>query len=183
VRSGIAAIAEHFGGPVQILVNNAGDNIRPAPIDVMDEETWHTVIAVNLTGAFLCAKYCVSAMKAAGGGRIINISSISAHTGGGPGSTHYVASKGGLEAFTRALAKELAPFNITVNAVAPGVIYTPLHERTNTPESLERLRQTIPLARIGVPDEVARVVSFLASEDASYITGEIVAVNGGMRMD
>jgi 3-oxoacyl-[acyl-carrier protein] reductase len=183
VREGIRCVAEYFGQSASILVNNAGDNIDPRPIESMDEETWQTVIATNLTGAFLCAKYCIPGMKAAGGGQIINISSISAHTGGGPGSTHYVASKGGLEAFTRALAKELAPHNIRVNAVAPGVIYTPIHERTNTPESLERLRQTIPVARIGLPAEVAGVVAFLCSEDASYIVGEVIAVNGGMRMD
>jgi NAD(P)-dependent dehydrogenase (short-subunit alcohol dehydrogenase family) len=94
-----------------------------------------------------------------------------------------VASKAGLEGLTRSLAKELAPFNITVNGVAPGVVYTPIHKRINTPESLERLRQNIPLLRIGRADEVARVVTFLASEDASFMTGEIVAVNGGMRMD
>jgi 3-oxoacyl-[acyl-carrier protein] reductase len=183
VQAGIRGAAEHFARPVDILVNNAGDNISPAPIEAMDEATWAAVIATNLTGAFLCAKYCIAGMKAAGRGRIINISSISAHTGGGPGSTHYVASKGGLEAFTRALAKELAPFNINVNAVAPGLIYTPIHERINTPESLERLRQTIPIARIGVPQEIAGVVAFLCSDEASYLVGEVIAVNGGMRMD
>ena len=95
----------------------------------------------------------------------------------------YVAAKAGLEGFTRALAKEVAPFNITVNGVAPGVIYTPIHERFNTPESLEELRQRIPLARIGEPDDVAKVVAFLISDSAAYVTGEVIAVNGGMRMD
>jgi len=152
-------------------------------VESMDEALWRQVIGINLTGPFLCAKYVIPGMKALGGGRIINITSISARTGGGPGSAHYVASKAGLEGFTRALAKELAPFNITVNGIAPGVIYTPIHERTNTPESLERLRQNIPLARLGKADEVAQVVAFLASEAGSFITGEIIAVNGGMRMD
>ena len=152
-------------------------------MEEMDEETWDLVIDINLKGSFLCAKYCIPGMKKAEGGRIINITSISARTGGGPGSAHYVASKGGLEALTRAMALELAPYNITVNGVAPGVIDTPIHQRTNTPEILEKLRQVIPLARIGAPDEVARVISFLASDDASYITGEIVAVNGGKRLD
>jgi 3-oxoacyl-[acyl-carrier protein] reductase len=183
VEAGVAAATAHFGGPITILINNAGDNIRPTPLDEMDEETWDLVIDINLKGAFLCAKYCIPGMKKAEGGRIINITSISARTGGGPGSAHYVASKGGLEALTRAMALELAPYNITVNGVAPGVIDTPIHQRTNTPEVLERLRQVIPLARIGAPDEVARVISFLASDDASYITGEIVAVNGGKRLD
>jgi 3-oxoacyl-[acyl-carrier protein] reductase len=183
VREAVAAIAEHFGRPVSILVNNAGDNISPAPIDEMEEETWDRVIDVNLKGAFLCAKYCIPAMKAAKAGRVINITSISGRSGGGPGGAHYAASKGGLEAFTRALAKELAPFGVTANGVAPGVVYTPLHERTNTPESLERLRQNIPLLRLGAPVDVAALVTFLASPEAGYITGENIAVNGGLRMD
>jgi 3-oxoacyl-[acyl-carrier protein] reductase len=183
VREAVAAIAAHFGRPVSILVNNAGDNINPAPIDEMDEETWDRVIDVNLKGAFLCAKYCIPAMKAARAGRVINITSISARSGGGPGGAHYAASKGGLEAFNRALAKELAPFGVTANGVAPGVVYTPLHERTNTPESLERLRQNIPLLRLGAPVDVAALVTFLASPEAGYITGENIAVNGGFRMD
>jgi 3-oxoacyl-[acyl-carrier protein] reductase len=183
VKAAVEATVAHFGRPVSILVNNAGDNINPTPVETMDEALWNKVIGINLTGPFLLAKACIPGMKALGGGRIINVTSISARTGGGPGSAHYVASKAGLEGFTRALAKELAPFNITVNGVAPGLIYTPIHERINTPESLERLRQTIPLLRIGQPDELARVVTFLASEDASFMTGEIVAVNGGMRMD
>ena len=99
------------------------------------------------------------------------------------GATGIGAAKGGLEGFTRALAKELAPFDITVNGIAPGVICTPIHERFNTPESLERPRHTVPLARMGIPDDVARAVAVLVSEDASYITGENLAVNGGMRMD
>ncbi len=183
VREAVASIAAHFGRPVSILINNAGDNINPAPVDEMDEDTWDRVIAINLKGAFLCAKYCIPAMKAARAGRVINITSISARSGGGPGSAHYAASKGGLEAFTRALAKELAPYGITVNGVAPGVICTPLHERTNTPDNLERLRQNIPLLRLGAPVDVAALVTFLASPEAGYITGENIAVNGGLRMD
>jgi 3-oxoacyl-[acyl-carrier protein] reductase len=183
VRAAVTAVAEHFGTPISILINNAGDNINPAPIDEMPEETWDRVIGINLKGAFLCAKYCIPAMKAARAGRVINITSISGRSGGGPGGAHYAASKGGLEAFTRALAKELAPYGVTANGIAPGVVYTPLHERTNTPESLERLRQNIPLLRLGVPMDVAGLAAFLASADASYITGEIIAVNGGLRMD
>ena len=183
VKAAIEATVTHFGCPISVLVNNAGDSIASTPVDTMDETLWSKVIGINLTGPFLCAKYCIPGMKTLGSGRIINITSISARTGGGPGSAHYVASKAGLEGFTRALAKELAPFNITVNGVAPGIIHTSLLARMNTPERLEQLRQTVPLLRIGAAEEVARVVSFLASEDASFMTGEIVAVNGGMRMD
>ena len=183
VRAGVAAVSEHFGAPISILVNNAGDNINPAPVDEMDESTWDLVLDINLRGTFLCCKYVVPGMKTAGGGRIVNVGSISARTGGGPGGAHYVASKGGVEAFTRAMAMELAEYAITVNSVAPGVIYTPIHERTNTPESLERLRQNIPLKRLGKPEEVAACIAFLASDEAAYITGENIAVNGGKRLD
>ena len=183
VKAAVDTVTDHFRRPVNILVNNAGGPMLARTVPELDEESWAWVIGVNLTGAFLCSKYCIPSMKTADSGRIINITSISARTGGGPGNVPYVAGKAGLEGFTRALAKEVAPFNITVNGVAPGVIHTPIHERFNTPESLERLRQTIPIARIGEPEDVAGVVAFLASDDASYVTGEIIAVNGGMRMD
>ncbi len=182
VRAGVEAVVDHFGGPITILVNNAGDNINPTPVDQMEEATWDLVMNINLKGAFLCARQAIPGMKENGGGRIINVGSISARTGGGPGSAHYVASKGGLESLTRSMAKELAGFYITVNCVAPGVVYTPLHERTNTPEALEKLRQAIPLQRLGEPWEVAACIAFLASDDAAYITGENIAVNGGLRL-
>jgi 3-oxoacyl-[acyl-carrier protein] reductase len=183
IKAAVESISAHFGAPIDILVNCAGDIIATSSIEEMPEELWNKVLATNLTGALLCAKYCIPGMKTRPGGRIVNISSISARSGGGPGAAPYAVSKAGLESLTRALAKELAPFNITVNAVSPGVVYTPIHERFNTPESLEKLRLTIPLQRLGDPAEVAGVVSFLASADASYITGEVIAVNGGQRMD
>lgn len=183
VRDAIAGVRDYFGSHVSVLVNNAGDQIRTMPIEEMEEELWDLVLAVNLKGAFLCSKYCIPEMKSAGWGRIINMSSISARSGGGPGAAHYAASKAGLESFTRSLAKELGPFGITANAVSPGVVYTPIHERHNTPENLEKLRQMIPALRLGAPDEVAGAVAFLASDDASYINGAILPVNGGMRLD
>jgi NAD(P)-dependent dehydrogenase (short-subunit alcohol dehydrogenase family) len=183
VSATVESIAKHYGRPISILINNAGDIIESAPIEAMEEGLWDAVMDVNLRGAFLCAKHCIPGMKQARAGRIVNVSSISARSGGGPGAAHYAASKGGVEAFTRALAKELAPFRITANAVSPGVIDTPIHQRHNTPEGLERLRQLIPLQRIGLAEEVAGVVAFLVSADAAYITGEVIAVNGGMRMD
>jgi len=183
VEAVIRHIQAHFEPPVTILVNNAGDMIGTSPLEEMDEVLWDQVIDLNLKGAFLCAKQCIPGMKSLQWGRIINITSISARSGGGPGAAPYAAAKAGLEALTRAMAKELAPFNITANGVAPGVVDTAIHERFNTPESLEKLRQIIPLARLGLPEDVASVVSFLASNDAAYITGEIIAVNGGLRMD
>jgi len=183
VQEATERIQDHFGSHVSVLVNNAGDQIRAMPVEEMDEDLWDLVLAVNLKGAFLCSKYCIPGMKRAGWGRIINMSSISARSGGGPGAAHYAASKAGLESFTRSLAKELGPFGITANAVSPGVVYTPIHERHNTPESLEKLRQTIPALRLGEPGEVASVVAFLASETASYVNGAVLPVNGGMRLD
>ena len=183
VRRGMEEAAGRFGAPIGILVNNAGDLFDPAPVADMRREAWDAILAINLTGALFCAKHCIPGMKRQAWGRIVNMSSISAHSGGGPGASHYAASKAGLESLTRSLAKELAPHNITVNAVAPGVIDTPIHQRTNTPESLEKLRRTIPLQRLGRPEDVAGVVAFLASEDAAYVTGSVIAVNGGMRMD
>ena len=184
VETAVASIQRHFGRPVSILVNNAGDMIQSAYVDLMDEELWDLVMSINLKGTFLCSKYCIPGMKSIDGGCIINMSSISARSGGGHGTSHYAASKGGIEAFTRALAKELAAYNIMVNAISPGVILTPMHERNNTPEVLEKIRREyIPLQRLGDPEDVAGVVSFLCSRDALYITGEIIAINGGMRMD
>lgn len=183
VRAAVDLAVKEFGRPVAILVNNAGDIFRSQTIEEMDEELWDLAIGVNLKGIFLCSKYCIPGMKQAGFGRIINMCSISGRSGGAVGAAHYAASKGGAEALTRALAKELGPYGITSNGVSPGVVYTPIHERFNTPESLEKLRQTIPLQRIGAVEDIAATVSFLASEEAGYITGEVIAVNGGMRMD
>ena len=183
IKNSIDQTVNKFERDIDILVNNAGDVFGNAPIDELDIEIWDKIMAINLRSVFLCSKYCIPGMKKQKKGTIVNISSISARSGGGPGGSHYAASKGGVEAFTRALAKELGPFNITANAVAPGVIYTPMHERTNTPETLERIRKTIPVQRIGIPEEVAGIVSFLCTGNASYINGEIIAVNGGMRMD
>ncbi|MCL5104779.1 MAG: SDR family oxidoreductase [Armatimonadetes bacterium] len=183
VQDAVTQVSKHFGTHISVLVNNAGDQIRTMPIEDMDEDLWDLVLAVNLKGAFLCSKYCIPSMKSSGWGRIINMSSISARSGGGPGAAHYAASKAGLESFTRSLAKELGPFGITANSISPGVVFTPIHERHNTPENIEKLRQMIPALRLGEPSEVAGAVAFLASEDASYINGVVLPVNGGMRLD
>ena len=174
----LKAIIEEFGAPT-ILVNNAGitkDNILMR----MKEEEWMDVINTNLTSVFRLAKACVRPMTKARWGRIINISSVVGSMGNG-GQSNYSASKAGVEGFARALAKELGSRSITVNTVAPGFIDTDMTK--DLPEaSKESMLTQIPLARLGTPEEIAAVVSFLVSEAAGYITGETIHVNGGMYM-
>jgi 3-oxoacyl-[acyl-carrier protein] reductase len=170
-------------GPVDILVNNAGSLIERLKILDITEERWDQVIDLNLKSAFLCSKAVIPGMVERRSGSIINLSSIAGRNGGALGSMHYATAKGGLITFTKGLAKELAPFNIRVNAVSPGVIDTPYHEQFSTPEMMKNYVNAIPLGRVGKADEVAKVIAFLASDAASYIAGETIEINGGMYMD
>lgn len=175
-----------FGG-IDILVNNAGISPklggRKILIHEIDSAQWDRVLAVNLKGAFHCAKAIIPHMMAQRYGRIISISSISSKTGwAGPAGAHYAASKAGLAALTRFMADELAPYNILCNALAPGRIETPMRALSNAEEN-EAMRVRIPLQRFGTIEEVANLVVFLASDLASYITGEIVDINGGWLID
>lgn len=164
-------------GRLDVLVNNAG-SAKPGLLMLMDEADWDSVITTNLKGVFNCAKAATRQMIARRKGSIINISSMSGITGLA-GQTPYSAAKGGTIAFTKAAAKELAPFGIRVNAVIPGAIETEmLHD---VPEDVrKRWLEMIPLKRLGRPDEVAGIVRFLASDEASYMTGEAVTVSGGI---
>ena len=179
VREAEAAL----GDSIDILVNNAGTQVELSTIDSVTPELWQKVLAINLTGAMVCSQCVAAGMREKGWGRIINISSISARSGGGPGGIPYATAKGGLNTFTKGLAKELGPAGITVNAIAPGIILTEMHEKFSTKESLDNLKGIVSLKRFGEPEDVSGAVLFLASDSASYVTGEIVAVNGGLRMD
>jgi len=160
-----------------ILVNNAGIN-RDKSFAKMDDDTWRSVISVNLNGVFYCTKVFLDGMAARGYGRIINISSIVAQMGNF-GQANYAAAKAGLFGFTKTLARELAGKGITVNAIAPGFIETDMV--SGVPDDVkQKLLAQIPLRRFGKPEEVAKAVVFLGSEDASYITGQVLNVNGGM---
>jgi 3-oxoacyl-[acyl-carrier protein] reductase len=174
----LKAIIEEFGAPT-ILVNNAGitkDNILMR----MKEDEWMDVVNTNLTSVFRLAKACVRPMTKARWGRIVNISSVVGSMGNG-GQSNYSASKAGVEGFARALAKELGSRSITVNTVAPGFIDTDMTK--DLPDAnKEAMLTQIPLARLGAPEEIAAVVSFLVSDAAGYITGETIHVNGGMYM-
>lgn len=174
---------EALGATIDILVNNAGSQIRQSVIREMPVELWNQVLALNLTSAMICSKCVIPGMKKSGWGRIINISSISAYSGGGPGCSHYAASKAGMSSLTKSLAKEVAPHGITANSVDPGVILTQLHQEFNTPENLEQLKKTTPLGYLGQPEDISGAVLFLASDSAAYITGATIPVNGGLRMD
>jgi 3-oxoacyl-[acyl-carrier protein] reductase len=164
-------------GRIDVLVNNAGIT-RDGFLMLMTEEDWSDVITVNLTGVFNCSKAVCEHMISRRRGVIINMSSLSALSGL-PGQTNYGAAKGGVISFTKSLAKELAPFGIRVNAVAPGVIETDM--TGSLPEDVKKqFLDTIPLKRFGMPEEVASVIKFLASDDAGYITGETLNISGGL---
>jgi 3-oxoacyl-[acyl-carrier protein] reductase len=167
-----------FGG-VDILVNNAGVT-RDGLLLRMKEEDWDTVLDTNLKGAFLCTRAAAKIMSKKRYGRIINISSVVGEMGN-PGQANYCASKAGLLGLTKSVAKELARRNVTVNAVTPGFIITDMTEAL--PEKArDELTAQIPLGRLGSAEDVANAVLFLASEQAGYITGQVLGVNGGMYM-
>jgi 3-oxoacyl-[acyl-carrier protein] reductase len=169
-------------GRLDILVNNAGSLIERRSFSEMTEDLWDRVISVNLKSVFLCSKAVLPMMKRQGSGRIINMTSVAARNGGGPGSAAYASAKGGVSTLTRAMAKELVSENILVNGVAPGIITTPFHDRFTPPDVRERMTAVIPIGREGTPEEVAGAVLFLASPWANYLVGEIIEVNGGQLM-
>ncbi|WP_421862953.1 3-oxoacyl-ACP reductase FabG [Motiliproteus sp.] len=174
----LAAIQEQFGA-VTILVNNAGitrDNILMR----MKADEWDSVLNTNLTSIYRVAKGCLRGMSKARWGRIINVSSVVASMGNA-GQSNYAAAKAGIEGFSRALAREVASRNITVNSVAPGFIATDMTDAL-ADEHKEMLKSQIPLNRLGSPEDVAAVVGFLASEAGGYVTGDTIHVNGGMYM-
>lgn len=169
-------------GEIDILVNNAGSLIERLKVLELTEERWDEVINLNLKSAFLLSQSVAAAMMNRKSGAIINVSSIAGRNGGALGSIHYSTAKGGLIAFTKGLAKELASFGVRVNAVSPGVIDTPYHETFSTPEAMKNFVNAIPQGRVGKPEEVARTIAFLASDAAAHIVGETIEINGGMLM-
>ncbi|MBI4200793.1 MAG: 3-oxoacyl-[acyl-carrier-protein] reductase [Chloroflexi bacterium] len=176
VQEMFRALESEWGG-VDILVNNAGIT-RDSLLLRMSEEDWDAVLDVNLKGAFLCCRAAARSMIRKRWGRIINMSSVVA-LAGNPGQTNYGASKAGLIGITRTLAKELASRNITVNALAPGYIETDM-VRALPEEKRAQILAMIPMARLGQPEDVAAVVAFLSSEEAGYITGQVIGVDGGI---
>ena len=169
---------------VDVLINNAGALVQRVPIEAITDALFDEVVHLNVRSAMVCSAAAVEAMRRQGsGGAIINVTSVAARHGGGAGASLYAGSKGFISTMTRGLAKELVKDRIRVNAVAPGVITTPFHDRFSTPAMLEAFKATIPMNRLGAPEECAGAFIYLASEQmSSYITGQILEVNGGQYM-
>jgi 3-oxoacyl-[acyl-carrier protein] reductase len=178
VKTAVKAAIERFG-KIDILVNNAGIT-KDTLLLRMKRADWDSVIQTNLTGAFFCTQAVTGVMLKQRWGRIINITSVFGETGQA-GQANYAASKAGLIGFTKAVARELASRNITVNAVAPGYIETAMTEGLS-PELKSKVNEMIPLGRAGTDMDVAHAIAFLASDEAAYITGHVLNVNGGMFM-
>ncbi len=170
-------------GRLDVLVNNAGGLIKRIAIAEISDDMFSKVVQLNMRSALMCTRAAAAQMRKTGGGAIVNVTSIAARHGGAAGAVLYAGTKGFISTITRGFAKELVKDNIRVNAVSPGVILTPFHERFSTPEMLEGFKATIPMNRLGEADECTGAFLFLASEQMSgYITGQIVEVNGGQYM-
>ena len=180
VDQAVAAVREKLG-PITVLVNNAGIE-EFTPFADIDDKAWDRIMAVNLKGSYHATQAVLPDMIAAGWGRIVNLTALGAQTGAA-NMVHYTASKGGVTAMTRSLAVELGPKGITVNAVSPGFILTPMAQRAIDgdlfPVPYEQIVATYPVPRVGEPHEAAAAIAFFVSEDAGYITGQVLGVNGG----
>jgi 3-oxoacyl-[acyl-carrier protein] reductase len=175
----VRAVEDAFA-PIDILVNNAGGLVERQPVGTVTREVYEEVMELNFGSVVSLCNAVAPGMRERGSGSIVNVSSIAASNGGGPGSALYGASKGAVSSYTRALAKELAADGVRVNAVAPGVILTPFHERHSTPEAMAAMVRSIPFGRAGSPQECVGPVLFLASGELSgYVTGQVLHINGG----
>lgn len=185
VNDMVAKVVEKFGR-IDVLINNGGALGGRSKIDEMTTEHYNKVMDLNMTSVFYATRAAVPYIKKAaaetGDAAIINVTSIAAYNGGGPGASIYGASKAAVLAFTKAMAKELIGNSIRVNSVSPGTIDTPFHSATD-PKIVESWKAGIPAQRLGQPSEVAKVMYFLASDQASYLCGEVVQINGGQMMD
>jgi 3-oxoacyl-[acyl-carrier protein] reductase len=170
-------------GPIDLLVNNAGDLVQRMTLLDMTEAQWHDVIDRNLTSTFLVSQAVARRMVPRRRGVIVNMSSLAAHNGGGPGAFAYAASKAGVISLSKAMAKELAPHGIRVNCVAPGLIGdTAFHARFTPKEAFDAAVKGIPLGRAGTPDDVAGVIAFLCGPESAFLAGETIEINGGAFM-
>jgi len=180
---GLVASTVDRCGRLDVLINNVGDLVRRCPIADSTEELFDAVVDLNVRSVVTTSRAAIPQFRTQGGGAIINTTSIAARNGGGPGSVLYASSKAFVSTFTRGLAKELAPDRVRVNAVAPGVIITPLQARHTSAAQLEAFRAAVPMGRLGAAEECTGAFLYLASEALSgYVTGQILEVNGGQLM-
>jgi 3-oxoacyl-[acyl-carrier protein] reductase len=171
-------VSERFS-TLDVLVNNVGGLVRRATLAELDVELWRTVLAVNVDSTYLVTRALLPLITR-GRGRVINVASLAGQNGGGPGALAYATSKAAILGFTRALAREVAPAGITVNALAPGFIEdTPFHQTFTSPEAKAATIATIPLGRVGTPDDVASAVQWVASAESGFVTGAVIDINGG----
>lgn len=175
----VAQTLDQFGR-VDILVNNAGIN-KLSPVHEMDDETWDLVMDINLKGTFYCCRAVLPSMIERKSGAIVSLSSVAAWMGGA-NESHYCAAKAGIQAFTKSLAREVAPHGIRVNAIAPGLIYNEFLARIYPKEELDSITAQTPIGRVGEPDDIAKTVLYLVSDLGSYVVGETVCVSGGLFM-
>lgn len=178
----VGEVLSHFGR-IDVLINNAGSMVGRQLLTEITEEFWREVIDTNLSSVLWTTQAVVPGMIKRGAGVVVNVASVAARTGGSPGTLAYAASKAAVLCMTKSMAKELVQAGIRVNAVNPGVIATPFHERFTGNERFQSLISIIPQGRPGTAEEVAQVIAFLASPAASHIVGECVEINGGMWMD
>ena len=184
-RTAVRAMVEEVGrraGVPEILVNNVGGFQKVKPLLEIEEDEWDAILALNLKSAYLCSRAVLPGMIARRWGRIISLSSAAARSLANLSATHYAAAKAGILGFTRHLAYEVGQYGITVNAVAPGTTLTARVRRARTPEDQARIASLIPLGRLGRPEDTAGAVAFLASDEAEYVTGATLDVNGGKVM-
>ena len=178
----VGAVQRHYGR-IDVLVNNAGDVFDRKPFSEWTAPEFDAMLQLNVRSVVAMCQATIGVFRAQGGGNIINVTSIAARNGGGPGVILYAATKGFVSTLTRGLAKELVGDRVRVNGVAPGVILTPLHDRHTSQATLDALKGTVPMGRLGTADECAGAFLYLASDALSgYVTGQIIEVNGGQLM-
>jgi 3-oxoacyl-[acyl-carrier protein] reductase len=181
VEAMVAAVVARYGR-LDILVNNAGILRATSPLETIPLDEWQQMLAINVTGVFLCTRAVLPIMKARRSGKIVNISSSAGRSTSTFGGAHYTTAKAAILGLTRHTAREAAPYGINVNAIAPGSIDTDMVRELATPEHMERERQKIPLGRLGTAQDEANLVAFLCSEEASYLSGATIDINGGTLM-
>jgi 3-oxoacyl-[acyl-carrier protein] reductase len=174
----VREVIDRFGR-IDVLINNAGTLVGRRPTVEVDDAFYNAVLDANLYSTVACCRAVLPEMIDRRSGTVINVSSVAARIGGGNGAALYAASKGAVSTYTRGLAREVASQGIRVNAISPGTIATPFHERFTSPEALEAVKATIPMGRLGRADEMVGPTVFLASNASSYVTGQIIEVNGG----